>query len=431
MVKIKYPWNKQISAIYKTIIQDTPIVDSHVHLGLDDDGETTTAETIIKEMNRMNVTRSAIFPFSDPDRGDDYHLPNQRIYDACKKYPDRFIPFFRLDPKKKWKKEFELRAKEGFVGVKLHPVRQKFKIDSKDSIEIFRRAKEKELVVLVHTGLGMSEMSGQLKNLLKKVPDAKIILGHAAFVDMNKVIEVVKDYPNVYFEISAIRVFDFYNLIKQISSTRILFGTDYPFYDLPLTLELLIGVSLTYKKSIKSIKAMLGKTFQDMLRNTELFNKKKIKNPYVHKTKHKDEFKFDLYNLTKKSLKLITTLPYLPIKTFIDKISSIESRKNANRIVHYLRIYTFLNGAEVLLEKESYPRAYNRLRIIRNITKDAFDRGEERYIKLIAKSVDKIIKDQKKIVKELKTNDYNTQSEARTNIRIAKNICITRILKVE
>ncbi|NQU98181.1 amidohydrolase family protein [Candidatus Woesearchaeota archaeon] len=431
MVRIKYPWNKQISKIYKLIIKDSPIVDSHVHLGLDDDGEATTPEGIIREMNKMNVTRSAIFPFSNPDREDDFHKPNQRIFDACKKYPDRFIPFFRLDPKKKWKKELELRVKQGFVGIKLHPVRQKFRIDSKDSVEIFKRAKKYNLVVLIHTGLGMSELSQQIKSLLAKVPDVKIILGHSAFVDMNKVIKAVKDKPNVYFEISAIRVFDFYNLITNISSKRILFGTDYPFYNLPLTIELLIGVALTYKKNINLIKNMLGKTFQNMLKSTELFNKKKIKNIYIHKTRNKKHYTIDLYKLTKRSFKLITNLPFLPIKTFIDKISSIESRKNANRIVHYLRIYTFLNGAEVLLEKESFNRAYNRLKIIRNITKEPFDKKEEVYINLIRKTVNKIINDKKNIVKNLRITDYNIQSEARTNIRIAKNICITRMLKVE
>ncbi len=429
MVKTNYPWNKQISTIYRGIIKSSPVIDAHVHLGLDDNGESSSVEAIIKEMNRMNVTRSAIFPFSDPERGDDFHKPNEKILEAVKKYPNRFIPFFRLDPKNKWKKEFTLRASQGFVGIKLHPVSQKFRLDSKNCVEIVKRAGKNNLVVLIHTGLGMAELSSQIKGLLAKVDDVKIILGHAAFVDMDSVIKVVKDNPNIYFEISAIRVFDFYNLIKQISTKRIIFGTDYPFYDSPLTLELLIGVALTYKKSINLIKNMLGKTFQDLLKSTELFNKKKLKNIYTQKIK--EDHKIDLYKLSKESLKVITSLPLLPIKEFIDTISSTQSRINANRIIHYLRIYTFLNGAEVLLERDSYDRAYYRLELVKNITKVSFNKKEETYIALIRKSVNKLIRDKKKIIKILKTIDYNKQSEARTSIRIAKNICITRMLKIQ
>ena len=423
--RTKYSWETEILSVYKKILKSMPVADCHVHVGVDDDGEVASAETIIKQMDEMKVSVSAIFPFSDPERGKDFHIPNERILEAAKKYPKRFIPFFRLDPKGSWKKEFNLRAEQGFAGIKLHPSRQKFRIDSKKSVEIFRRAGENNLVVLCHTGLGMFNLAEQIRDLIKKAPDTKIILGHAAFIEMGRVIEVVKEYSNIYFDTSTIRTYDLYNLINNIPSDRILFGSDYPFYNYPLSLEMLLHTSLTYKKPINSIKRMLGENLMRISKSTELFNKKKVMRKYEFRKKKLEKKGFNLYDMGRK-----TTAQFYPLKEFIEDISSSENKERTDKITNYLRIYTILNSAEVLLTKNSYKRSFYRLRLIRSITKEPFDKKEEDHIALIHKTVKTILKKKKEILPLLETETSVNPNFAKTNIRICKNICVLRMLQI-
>lgn len=422
---MKYSWEREILSVYNKILKSMPVADCHVHIGVDEDGEKASAETIIKQMDEMNVSVSSIFPFSDPERGKDFHLPNERVLEASKKYPKRFIPFFRIDPKGPWKKEFNLRVEQGFVGVKLHPSRQKFMMDSKKSVEVFRRAGENNLVVLCHTGLGMVNLAKQVRELVKKVPEVKIILGHAAFVDMDNVIKIVKDMSNIYFDTSAIRTYDLYNLINQIPSDRILFGSDYPFYNYPLSLEMLLHTCLTYKKPINSIKRMLGENLLRIVKNSDLFDKKKIMRKYERRAEKIEKKKFTLYDIGRK-----TTAPFYPLKEFIQDVSSRENRERTNKITNYLKIYTLLNSAEVLLTKNSYKRSFYRLKLIRDITKDSFDRKEEEHTKLINKTVNNIIRKKKEIIPLLETETSVSPNFAKTNIRICKNICVLRMLQV-
>ena len=69
------------------------------------------------------------------------------------------------------------------------------------------------------------------------------------------------------------------------------------------------------------------------------------------------------------------------------------------------------------------------MNILTNITESAFNRGEEKHLKVIYSIVDKLLDDKKKIMKGLKANDHHREMAVRTQISIAKNICLLRMLK--
>src|SRR3989338_11313409 len=75
---------------------------------------------------------------------------NDRIYEFYKKYPASIIPFFRLNPKTKWRKEYEKRVLQGFMGIKLHPRSQEFGIASNHVRKIYELAEKNRLPVLIH-----------------------------------------------------------------------------------------------------------------------------------------------------------------------------------------------------------------------------------------------------------------------------------------
>jgi len=73
-------------------------IDDHVHLGAFYWGKPTTPENLIEFMDRNNIERATILPLVSPEAAPIVQ-PNDAALDACKRYPDRFIPFVAIDPR--------------------------------------------------------------------------------------------------------------------------------------------------------------------------------------------------------------------------------------------------------------------------------------------------------------------------------------------
>ena len=67
---------------------------------------------------------------NDPRQGFCFEHPNDLIWAAFEAYPDRLLPFFRLNPNFPTREEYERRVAQGFRGIKLHPRSQSFRIAS-------------------------------------------------------------------------------------------------------------------------------------------------------------------------------------------------------------------------------------------------------------------------------------------------------------
>ncbi|MFH1978433.1 MAG: amidohydrolase family protein [Candidatus Aenigmatarchaeota archaeon] len=254
-----YSPGKENAKFYERIFENVVIVDSHAHLGIDLDGYKTDVRGLIKSVKKQKIDKTIIFPFNDPKPGKAFSAPNDRIFEAYMKHPKHIIPFFRLNPKYAWKKEFDTRLRQGFYGVKLHPNAQKFKISSKHVLNICKEAEKEKLPVLMHTGLGLSKIGDSVDKLVKACPNLKLILGHAAFVDMAYTVKLLDGNPNVFFDTSTLKIFDLFQLIQTVSHKQILFGSDYPYYNQTLAMEMLIDTALILNKTPSQIKEILGK----------------------------------------------------------------------------------------------------------------------------------------------------------------------------
>jgi hypothetical protein len=178
---------------------------------------------------------------------------------SYKGHTDRIIPFFRLNPRyAEWKDELKERVQQGFRGIKLHPRSQKFRINSAAIKEIIKKAEEHDLFLLIHTGFGVRYLEKDVAAVVKEFPKVRFILGHAAFPSINEVMKSVGGKSNVVFETSSLRIFDLYDLIKNVSYKNIVFGSDMPYYDQTLSLEALIDTAALLKKTPNQIKEMLG-----------------------------------------------------------------------------------------------------------------------------------------------------------------------------
>ena len=213
------------------------VFDAHAHIGADIDGRTMTADGMRERMRAAGVSRSIVFPLNDPNARDDYSGPNDVIWAAYEQYPDFFVPFFRLNPHRDYEKEFGRCVGRGFKGLKLHPVSQHFELDDERVVRLFHMAAEVDLPVLIHAGFGMRRVVKPLLPTVEALPGLRLILGHAAMVEVREAAHAFEDHPNVLFETSVVGAKDLYVLFCSLDAGRICYGSDIPYGDVPSTLH--------------------------------------------------------------------------------------------------------------------------------------------------------------------------------------------------
>jgi predicted TIM-barrel fold metal-dependent hydrolase len=221
------------------------VFDAHAHIGADVDGRTMTAEQMRDLMDAADVRKSIVFPLNDPNARDDYSGPNDVVWNAYEEYPSAFVPFFRLNPNLDYDREFWRCVERGFMGLKLHPVSQKFELDDPKVVRLFGMAAEADLPVLIHAGFAMQRIVEPLLPTVEAHPELRLILGHAAMVEVLEATKAFEDHPNVLFETSVVQAKDLYELCCSIDPSRICFGSDIPYGDLPSTLHSILAAADT------------------------------------------------------------------------------------------------------------------------------------------------------------------------------------------
>jgi uncharacterized protein len=159
---------------------------------------------------------------TDPD--------NEKVFNAVKKYPDKFLGWIFVNPKGKKNQvaEFEkYKDAKGFIGVKAHPFWHHFAPVELAPVAEKLAATGKPL--LIHAGFGEE---GNFEALLKKVPNLNLILAHAGFPCYAETWKKIKSQKNIYLDLSQTTYTSEKMTLKAVGyfgADRLLFGTDGPF----------------------------------------------------------------------------------------------------------------------------------------------------------------------------------------------------------
>ncbi len=213
------------------------VFDAHAHIGADVDTRVVTADDLKERMDAAGVARAIVFALNDPNARDDYSGPNDVVWNAYEEHPDAFVPFFRLNPHKDYEAEFARCVDRGFSGLKLHPVSQEFELDDERVIRLFEMAAEADLPVLIHAGFAMQRIVEPLTPTIERLPGLRLILGHSAMIEVLAATRAFADHPNILFETSVVKAKDLYVLFSTLDPSRICFGSDIPYGDLPSTMH--------------------------------------------------------------------------------------------------------------------------------------------------------------------------------------------------
>ncbi len=240
------------------IPEGTEVFDAHAHIGADVDGRAMTADGMRARMEAAGVSKSIVFPLNDPNAREDFSGPNDVLWEAYEQYPDLFVPFFRLNPHQDYEKEFQRCLETGFEGLKLHPVSQKFELDEPKVVRLFEMAAEADLPVLIHAGFGMRRIVEPLLPTVEKHPELRLILGHSAMIEVLEATRTFADHPNVLFETSVVQLKDLYVLFTTLDPSRIAYGSDIPYGDLPSTLHATIAAAEAAGVTEDALKGVLS-----------------------------------------------------------------------------------------------------------------------------------------------------------------------------
>ncbi|MDD2203093.1 MAG: amidohydrolase family protein [Bacilli bacterium] len=213
------------------------IIDAHVHFGtgkyspfLSEQAKESVfrmkneAEQFIKIMDDNNVDKS--IAFAVPHMRIDVDNSNNYIYEEYLKYPDRIIPFCRLN------KNLEENLNKGFKGAKLHLLYEQLNIS--DLKKYFQILEAYNCSLILHALF--KNKPEQVKQILEYAPKIKLILAHMGrneLYTMNGILEVVSklsSFNNVYFETSTIgEKTAVEKAIAIVGEDRIIYGSDYPY----------------------------------------------------------------------------------------------------------------------------------------------------------------------------------------------------------
>ncbi|GAB5450929.1 MAG: hypothetical protein Hals2KO_12570 [Halioglobus sp.] len=207
--------------------------------------ETQTIPNLLDEMDAMRVQQAIILPIK-------MGLPfgdrqTERWRDAIDEagVDDRLISGLSIFPRGKTRiEEMRAHASTGARLMKIHPTVQAFYPDDPDMMEVYEEAQRLGLVIFYHGGRAGIEPESRhryavprhYEAVLANFPQLQVILGHAGARDGEAMLELALRYDNAWLGIHGQGVTRLEEMIQRTGGERLLFGTDWPFYHLGMSL---------------------------------------------------------------------------------------------------------------------------------------------------------------------------------------------------
>ena len=202
------------------------IIDFHTHSGVSFDK--STFDEIREKMRQNRIDKAIIFPSTQ----ESYTKLMKKNMEAMKNAGNFFIPFLRFNPKAIKKEEFE-ELQEKFYGFKLHPRGENFDPLDKSLKTVFRAIEKSRKPVIIHSRKenNINTDPDRLLKLAGLYPKINFVFAHFAN-DSDAFFSKINEFENAYVDTSVVSSpFIIARRVKEITSKRIIFGSDYPFSD--------------------------------------------------------------------------------------------------------------------------------------------------------------------------------------------------------
>jgi predicted TIM-barrel fold metal-dependent hydrolase len=155
-------------------------------------------------------------------------------------------------------------------GIKVHPAAQRFLPDDPGMLATYRTCVDLGLPVLSHAGAAKSGPRfadpASFVPVLQAFPDLSLVLAHLGGARWAQTAEFARSFPQVSFDLCEIIEWtgapnapsreDLARLIQDIGPERVMLGTDFPWYDLGRTVDLVMDLPLLGTEEKESILGM-------------------------------------------------------------------------------------------------------------------------------------------------------------------------------
>lgn len=217
------------------------IIDAHTHTGslgkqssyYGSTPSSTLGDFMVDLMNQNGIDKIVTFPMGNILTP--YSDANRIVAEEAKRYPDRIIPFIRVNPHlgEEAVKELEHGVKDlGFKGLKLHPVRESYPANDEIIFPLIEKTIQLKIPVVIHSHTRNQSQPTLIGDLADHFPDATIIMAHLGCTLYWDAIFVLKHCPNVYADTSAQpwlhRILR--KVIDAAGIERIFYGSDAPLH---------------------------------------------------------------------------------------------------------------------------------------------------------------------------------------------------------
>jgi len=204
----------------------------------------------------MFVPQAETASHSLPDRLRDY---NEWILSTARQSP-RLAALIAADPSvlggKAGAEHLRMAADQGARGIKVHPVLQGFFPADPRLDETYSVCEELGLTVLSHSGSTRTDPQRAdpfaFSAVMEAHPRLHLLLAHLGGASWHQVREFAAAYPSVSFDLCEIIAWtgapgaptadELGLLIRDIGAERVLFGTDFPWYELDRTIDQLMNL---------------------------------------------------------------------------------------------------------------------------------------------------------------------------------------------
>ncbi len=234
------------------------IFDAHTHVGDDIDGMRGRGDELVAIMDRYGISSAFTFCMDEPDRHPAFTAANDRTRATAAEFPERLIPFVRLDLAEQPIEEAERSIDLGARGIKLHPRAQGFLLTDDRLEPVFALAAERQVPILIHGGRGLPPIAKGLGRLVERHPGVELIIAHAGIADMAGLAEVFDGRAGVFFDTSAWSPIDLLDFHRQVSPEQVVYASDYPYGQQPSSLLIAIRTARRAGFDDTQLRDMLG-----------------------------------------------------------------------------------------------------------------------------------------------------------------------------
>jgi len=193
-----------------------------------------TAPNLSRDMRDVGVVHSMVLAI---DMFFPNHHPRDTLQTAAKH--GEFTGYGSVHPRARRARErFEEQLHWGARGMKMHPSNQTFRPDAASAMRIYRWCGDEGIAVFWHCGpAGIEPKLGQYlsqvrfyERPIRENPRTTFVLGHAGALQHREALALQKRYANAWLDISSLSLQQLRDLIDEGDTSRILFGSDWPFY---------------------------------------------------------------------------------------------------------------------------------------------------------------------------------------------------------